>query len=82
MLAAELIAPLVVANSSLSLDLTETARAKAAAARAEVAMGTPPPPTRAGTVPVCSPRQVAGRQAALAQLAAIRSGGAASPPAP
>lgn len=56
----------------------------AAAARAEVAMGTPSPPPPAGTVivPGRSPRQVAGRQAALAQLAAIRSGGAASPPAP
>lgn len=55
----------------------------AAAARAEVAMGTSPPsPARAGVVPVRSPRQVAGRQAALAQLAAIRSGGAASPSVP
>ncbi|MDP2033418.1 MAG: hypothetical protein Q8K29_08410 [Polaromonas sp.] len=54
----------------------------AAAARSEIAMSTPPPATREGIVPVRSPRQLAGRQAALAQLAAIRSGGEKSPPAP
>jgi hypothetical protein len=56
----------------------------AAAARTAAAMIAPAPPSRAGAmpVPVRTPRQVAGRQAALAQLAAIRSDGAASAPAP
>lgn len=54
----------------------------AAATRIEAAMRAPPPPSHAGAKPVLSPRQVAGRQAARAHLAAIRSGGTVSPPVP
>lgn len=55
-----------------------------AAARAEVAMRAPraPPPSQAGAKPVLSPRQAVGLQAALDQLAAIKSGRALSQPIP